>query len=117
MPDTRTIRQYLADLVEAAAKQAVAAGELPDVPLPPAVIERPKDGANGDFATALPLRLARSAMKPPLEVASAIARHIAADDVLDAPEIAAPGFINFRLANAFVQAQVEHVIREGALVR
>ncbi|MGE3075645.1 MAG: arginine--tRNA ligase [Dehalococcoidia bacterium] len=114
MPDTRTIRPYLADLVEAAARQAVAAGELPDVPLPNAVIERPKDAANGDFATALPLRLARSAMKPPLEVAGAIARHIAPNDVLDAPEVAAPGFINFRLSNAFVQAQVEHVIREGA---
>lgn len=113
MPDTRSIRQYLADLVEAAARQAVAAGELPDVPLPPAGIERPKDAANGDFATALPLRLARSAMKPPIEAAAAIARHIGANDVVEAPEVAPPGFINLRLSNAFIQAQVEHVIREG----
>ena len=72
MPDTRTIRTHLADLVDRAAQEAVDQGDLPDVPLPPAVIERPKDPANGDFATALPLRLARAAMKPPLEVAAAI---------------------------------------------
>lgn len=113
MPDTRTIRHYLADLVEAAARSAVAAGELPDVPLPPAVVERPKDSGNGDFATALPLRLARSAMKPPLEVAAAIARHIPENETLAPAEVAAPGFINLRLSNAFVQAQVEHVIAEG----
>ena len=114
MPDTRTIRQYLADLIDRAAKAAVSAGELPDVPLPAAVIERPKDAANGDFATALPLRLARAAMKPPLDVAAAIAKYIERDEILEPAEVAAPGFINLRLSNAFIQAQVEHVIREGA---
>ena len=99
MPDTRTIRHYLADLVEAAARSAVAAGELPDVPLPPAIVERPKDSTNGDFATALPLRLARSAMKPPLEVAAAIARHIPENETLAPAEVAALGFINLRLSN------------------
>ncbi|MGK2966211.1 MAG: hypothetical protein ACSLFM_11495, partial [Tepidiformaceae bacterium] len=41
-------------------------------------MERPKDTANGDFASTLPLRLARAAMKPPLEIAAVIARHIPA---------------------------------------
>ena len=114
MPDTRTIRTHLADLVDRAAQEAVDHGDLPDVPLPPAVIERPKDPANGDFATALPLRLARAAMKPPLEVAAAIARHIKTDELLEPVEVAPPGFINLRLSSSFIQAQVEHVIREGA---
>src|SRR6188768_2891901 len=113
MPDTRTIRDYLASLIDNAAQAAVAAGDLPDVPLADATLERPKDPANGDFASALPLRLARSAMKPPLEVANSIARHIVADPVIEPPAVAAPGFINLRLSDAFIQAQVEHVIAQG----
>jgi arginyl-tRNA synthetase len=113
MPDTRDIRQYLGALVEDAARAAVASGELPDVALPGAAIERPKDTANGDFASTLPLRLARAAMKPPLEIANAIACHIPTDPAIDPPAVAPPGFINIRLSNAFVQAQVEHVIATG----
>ncbi len=114
MPDTRDIRHYLGALVENAARAAVASGELPDVALPGAAIERPKDTANGDFASTLPLRLARAAMKPPLEIATAITRHIPADPAIDAPSVAPPGFINIRLSDAFVQAQVEHVIAAGS---
>jgi arginyl-tRNA synthetase len=113
MPDTRTIRQHLASLVEGAARAAIAAGDLPDVPLPEVTMDRPKDPANGDFASALPLRLARAAMKPPLDVAAAIAKHIPADASIEAPDVAPPGFINLRLSNGFVQAQVEHIITTG----
>ena len=69
MADARDIRQHLESLVTGAVRAAVAAGELPDVALPGATIERPKDAANGDYASSLPLRLARAAMKPPLTIA------------------------------------------------
>ncbi len=114
MPDTRTIQTHLSELIDGAARAAVAAGDLPDVVLPDPSIERPKDLANGDFASTLPMRLARAAMKPPLEIAKAIAAHIPADGTIDDPVVAPPGFINLRLSNRFVQQQVEHVIREGA---
>ena len=114
MPDTRTIQAHLAGLIDQAARAAVANGDLPDVALPEPSIDRPKDAANGDFASALPMRLARAAMKPPLEVARAIASHIPADATIDPPEVAPPGFINLRLSTAFIQQQVEHIIREGA---
>ena len=113
MPDTRNIRAYLEDLVEAGARAAVGAGDLPDVAIPGAALERPKDAANGDFASTLPLRLARAAMKPPIEVARAIAAHIPADPAIEVPSVAPPGFINFRLSIAFLQEQVEHVIAAG----
>ena len=113
MPDTRNIRAYLEDLVEAGARAAVGAGDLPDVAIPGAALERPKDPANGDFASTLPLRLARAAMKPPIEVARAIAQHIPADPAIEVPSVAPPGFINFRLSAGFLQAQVEHIIETG----
>jgi arginyl-tRNA synthetase len=114
MVDARDIRQHLDRLVEAAFRAAVAAGDLPDVPFPGNTIERPKDTARGDFASTLAMRLARSAMQPPLQIAQTIARHLAADAVVEAPEVAPPGFLNFRLAPAFLQAQVETTIRLGA---
>ncbi|MBA4180634.1 MAG: arginine--tRNA ligase [Anaerolinea sp.] len=113
MPDTRDIRLYLEDLLGRAVQSAIAAGELPDVAVPGSAIERPKDTANGDFASTLPLRMARAAMKPPLEIANVIARHMADDPVIERPSVAPPGFINIRLTSGFLQRQVEHVIAAG----
>lgn len=113
MADARTIRSHLEGLVAAAVREAVAAGELPDVAVPAASVERPKDPANGDFASTLPLRMARAAMRPPLELAQAIAKHFPADPAVERPEVAAPGFINFRLTSSFLQAQVEQTIALG----
>jgi arginyl-tRNA synthetase len=117
MPDTRDIRAYLGSLVAAAVSSAVAAGELPDLPVPGDTIERPKDAANGDFASALPLRLARAAMKTPIEIAGTIARHMPADSAVDPPVVAPPGFLNFRLSQQFVQQQVEHLAQSPDRVR
>ena len=114
MPDTRDIRLYLEGLLSQAVRSAIDAGELPDVAVPGTAIERPKDTANGDFASTLPLRLARAAMKPPLEIAGVIARHVAADPVIDPPTVAPPGFINIRISTPFLQQQVEHVIATGS---
>lgn len=113
MPDTRDIRLYLEGLLSQAVRSAIAAGDLPDVAVPGTVIERPKDTANGDFASTLPLRLARAAMKPPLEIANVIARHFPVDPTIDRPTVAAPGFINIRISAPFLQQQVEHVIATG----
>ncbi len=113
MPDTRDIRLHIGSLIEAAAQAAIRVGDLPDVAVPGAAIERPKDPANGDFASTLPLRLARAAMKPPIEIASAIARRVNLDPAIDPPTVAPPGFLNLRLSDRFVQEQVEHIIRSG----
>ena len=114
MVDARDIRQHLDGLVATAVAAAIRAGDLPDVAMPVTSVERPKDTAKGDFASTLPLRLARSAMKPPLQIAQAIARHLPADASIDAPDVAPPGFINLRLSNEFLQAQVEATIALGA---
>ncbi len=113
MPDTRDIRLYVEGLLSQAVRSAIDAGELPDVAVPGTAIERPKDTANGDFASTLPLRLARAAMKPPLEIAKVIARHMPADATIDPPAVAPPGFINIRISTPFLQQQVEHVITSG----
>ncbi|MFN0095288.1 MAG: arginine--tRNA ligase [Dehalococcoidia bacterium] len=113
MVDARDIRQHLAGLVAQAVAAAIAAGDLPDVPTPDDTIERPKDPTKGDFACTLAMRLARAAMRPPLHVAQAVAKHFPADAAIEAPEVAPPGFLNIRLSPAFLQSQVEETIRLG----
>ncbi len=113
MVDARDIRGHLEGLVTAAVAAAIRAGDLPDVAIRGASIERPKDTAKGDYASTLPMRLARSAMKPPLAIAEAIARYLPADDTIDPVEVAPPGFLNFRLSDRLLQEQVEAAIRLG----
>ncbi len=113
MPDTRNIRAHLEELVGTAIRRAIAAGDLPDVAIPAELIERPKDTANGDFASTVAMRMARAAMRPPRQVAEAIVKHLAADPAIDVPELAGPGFINLRLSDAFVQQQIEHIVSMG----
>lgn len=113
MVDARDIRSHLEDLTSQAVRRAIADGQLPDIAMPGGAIERPKDAANGDFASTLPLRLARSAMKPPMEIAALIAERVPDDETIDRPTVAPPGFINFRLSDGFLQAQVDHIIDEG----
>ena len=113
MPDSRDIRLHLESLVSQGVAAAIAAADLPDVPVLDAAVERPKDAANGDFASTLPLRLARAAMKSPLDIATVIAKHFPVDPAIEPPTVAKPGFINIKLSDTFVQSQVEHIIAHG----
>ena len=110
---TAILRARVAALVAEAARAAIEAGALPDVALPGAVLERPRDPAHGDYASSLPLRLARAAMLPPLAIAEAIAEHLPAGEIIQAPRIAPPGFINLSLAERFVQGEVDRIIAQG----
>ena len=112
--DGAALRDRVGALVANAAQAAISEGALPDVALPDALVERPRDPTHGDYASSLPLRLARSAMMPPLAIAEAIAARLPAGEILDAPRIAPPGFINLRLAERFIQGEVNRIIEQGA---
>lgn len=114
MTDNTTLRDRVGALVAGATRAAIEGGSLPDVALPDELVERPRDASHGDYASSLPLRLARSAMMPPLAIAEAIAKHLPANDVIDAPQVAPPGFINLSLAERFVQAEINRIIEQGA---
>ena len=71
-----SIRDDIAGLVDAAARAAQAAGEIPAVVLPEPTVERPARPEHGDYASNLPLRLARSARQSPMQLAETIAKHM-----------------------------------------
>jgi arginyl-tRNA synthetase len=66
-----------------------------------AELERPKDPSRGDFATSVALRTAKTAGRPPRELAEELAGRIAGIDEVESAEVAGPGFVNVRLADAF----------------
>lgn len=103
----------IAALVTNAIVSAQAAGDLPAFDLPAVDIRPPKRPEQGDYAASVALALAKTAGLPPLEIAHRIMKHIASTDFIAAVEIAPPGYINFRLSEDWLKAQVEAIIAEG----
>jgi arginyl-tRNA synthetase len=93
------LQQALRDALD----RAAAAGAIPAVgiratEIPVTVPEK----QFGDFATSLPMSLAKEAKRPPREVADAIVAHLDRDAVGAAEvSIAGAGFVNFRMAPAY----------------
>lgn len=107
------IKNHLAELAKQAIQKAQNAGALPDFPIPEVIIERPQKKEWGDFATALPLKLARQARRAPIQIAQAMVTHFPQDPVVAGTEAAAPGFVNISLSDAWVAQQVETILAEG----
>ena len=81
------------------------------------VLERPRDPAHGDTACNIAMQLAKRLKKNPRELAVAIVAAVLADPgraaLIEAIDIAGPGFINLRLSAAARQAVVHAVLQEG----
>jgi arginyl-tRNA synthetase len=107
------IRNEITQLIETAIREAQQAGDLPAFELPEVVVERPKDSTHGDYATPVAMGLARLARMAPLQIAQKIVNHLPAADYVGGVTIAPPGFINLRLAEAWLAEQVETILAEG----
>ena len=104
-----TIQHIVTQALEAARQEGMLRLET----IPEIQVERPGNSDHGDFATNLPLKLARATRINPLELAQSLAAHIATGDVIDRVEAAQPGFINFYLNESWLQQQVETVRQAG----
>jgi arginyl-tRNA synthetase len=100
--------QLVAEAIEQARREGVVQLET----MPPILMERPSNPDHGDFATSLPLRLARSTRINPLQLAEMLVARMPNSSEVDRVEAALPGFVNFFLQNRWVQQQVE-VIRDA----
>ena len=105
------MREKLETLVRDALASAAAAGELPDVALPEASIERSRDLSHGDWACSAAMRLAKEAHMQPRKIADAVTAHIPDDPDIEKVEVAGPGFINFTLS-ASAHRDVFRAVRE-----
>ena len=98
-------------------QQAMAAaqqdGSLALAALPDATVEHPQDPVHGDFASGLPLKLARTMAMSPLTIAEKIVEHISPPAEVGKVAIAPPGFINFTLRDEWLVGQVESILTAG----
>jgi arginyl-tRNA synthetase len=112
------VRDRLTDLVRDAVARLQSTGYLPPVALPEITIERPARAEQGDFATNFALRAQKvlGATGPkPMELAGRISAQIAPDppSYLAGFGPAAPGFLNFTLADDWLRAQVDAILHDG----
>ncbi|MGH2403091.1 MAG: arginine--tRNA ligase, partial [bacterium] len=108
------IRHDIEKLIAGAIRAAQDAGEIPAVGAPDPLVERAGRPERGDYASSLPLRLARTARMNPMELASVIAGHVPTGGAIDSVETAPPGFINVRLSTTWLASQVDEVLKQGA---
>src|SRR5438876_6079029 len=84
--------------VQAALEALIASGALPPgLALARVLVEPPRDATHGDMATNAAMVLAKDAGKKPRELADLIAEKLRADDLIEAVDVAGPGFINLTL--------------------
>ncbi|MEV7507853.1 ArgS-related anticodon-binding protein NrtL [Streptomyces sp. NPDC091201] len=102
----------LSPCVVRAVRRAVADGELGVGTVVPerVVVERTRPGGVGEYATPAALAVARSAGRPPRDVAGVLARRLGAEPGIERVEVTGPGFLNFVLPAPAAPALVAQAI-------
>ena len=99
--------------VESALRAALAK-VAPEHAAAPILVERPKQAGHGDFSSNIALQLAKQLKRNPRDLAGEIARAVPGGS-FEAPEIAGPGFINFRLRSDARLAVVARILQQKQL--
>ena len=103
------LKNKLAELLTQAALEAQKSGKLPAVTLPEIIIERPQNPEHGDYASSLPLKLARATGVDPMTIATDCADRIATPEI-ERVDVAPPGFINITLSAKWLAGQVTSIL-------
>ena len=69
----------------------------------------------GDYQTNAAMVLAKKLGMPPRELAAEIINQIDVDDISETPEIAGPGFINFKIQNSTILSRLDDVLSSDRL--
>ncbi|MEW7851189.1 arginine--tRNA ligase [Massilia aurea] len=107
-------KQQIVALFQAALAPIVAGTDL----TPNVVLERPRDPSHGDIACNIAMQLAKPLKTNPRELATrlvaALLAEPGAEGLIDAADIAGPGFINLRVAASAKQSVARSVLDTGA---
>jgi arginyl-tRNA synthetase len=97
-----------------ALREALERASLPPVEPAQLVWDVPRDPAHGDYATNVAMLLAKTARRPPRQVAAAILAHLPPIEAVERAEIAGPGFLNVFLSPKFCHAALARILTAGA---
>ena len=107
-------KAQIATIFEQAVASLLAGSELST---PEITLERPRDPSHGDLACTVAMQIAKPLKKNPREIAQAITDAVMSNPtrsgLIDALEIAGPGFINVRVALAAKQEIVTQIFNDA----
>ncbi|MCX6008913.1 MAG: arginine--tRNA ligase [Chloroflexi bacterium] len=107
------IKRKLTEALEQAVTQAQQEGVLAVTTLPEVIVERPQNPEHGDYASSLPLKLARTADIAPQAIAEKILEFLPPLPEVARIVVVAPGFINFKLSSDWLTQQVAAILDAG----
>lgn len=107
------IKDTISDMLSEALRRAQADGALPALEHQDPAIERPQNQEHGDYASSLPLKMARSARMSPLAIAEILRERLPDQEEVTSVTVAPPGFINFGLDGRWIMRQVGTILAEG----
>jgi arginyl-tRNA synthetase len=107
------LKYEIARLLEQAAQKAQVEGQLPAIALPEVIVEHPQNPEHGDYASSLPLKMAKAARMNPMAIANTLAKLLTETKEIKKVSVAAPGFINFTLTDTWLTEQVKEILSEG----
>ncbi len=108
-----TFKKRLAEMLEQAFARASEKELVGNTSLPEITIERPARPEHGDYASSLPLKLARLTGMKPMDVAAIIIKNLPADSDFEKVAAVPPGFINFTLSKNWLAGQVDAICKAG----
>jgi arginyl-tRNA synthetase len=108
------MKRALDNIIKTTIQRCFEQEKLRETPLPDYVIEVPNNPDHGHFATNLPMALASSQKRKPIEIAGIIVEHLEDDGhLLEKVETAGPGFINFIIRTEQWQKFLAKIIAMG----
>ncbi|MDR1413032.1 MAG: arginine--tRNA ligase [Actinomycetes bacterium] len=93
------MKDLVTGIIQDALQTVIDAGQVSLDTVPAVDLERPRDAAHGDWATAVALRMTKQTGMPPRQLAELIVRSIGEHETIADVEIAGPGFINVTLSS------------------
>ena len=108
-----SFRKKLAEALTVAFNNARGEGLVEAASLPEVTIERPAKPEHGDYASSLPLKLARLTGKKPMDIASILVKNMPPMPDIEKIQVAPPGFINFTLNRDWLTALVDLICEAG----
>ncbi|MBI4285018.1 MAG: arginine--tRNA ligase [Chloroflexi bacterium] len=110
MNDVIAVKRRLIETLSEAASKAQEMGKLPAVALPEITVEHPPNSGHGDYASSLPLKLARATGSNPMAIAREMVGLMAPAAEIASIAVAPPGFINFTLKDDWLTRQVDGIL-------
>lgn len=110
-----SLTDTLSTVLSQAIKALQSEGVIPaDVKLPIPKIDRTPDPSHGDYASNIAMLLAKPCKMSPRALAEKLIAHIDQPKLIEALQIAGPGFINFHLSQTAFQGVIPQIFAQKA---